>query len=169
MEQLKIKALSDDDIIKALDGKVNVLKYSELYDYDNIDDAMKDDALVILYEASKDNGHWCCLTKKGNTLRFADPYGVFPDDELDWLKNTSFKKMSKQDFPYLSYLMYKSPYKLEFNEHKFQKLGNGINTCGRWCILFCALKDLPLSKLKKLFKNQDMDSDLLATALTYNV
>ena len=161
------KALSDKDLMKLCDGKVNIVKYSELYDYDKLSDLFKDNSLIILYENKENEGHWCCMIRRGQLVEFFDPYGIFPDQELKWLKNgEKFKKSSKQDFPRLSQLMEESPYQLSFNQHKFQKMGAGINTCGRFCAVRIAFKDLPLNKFQKLLINKNYTPDELVTLST---
>jgi hypothetical protein len=60
--------------------------------------------------------------------------------------------------------MYESPYECSYNEFKFQKLGKKISSCGRWSVLRCLLKELPLNEFKELFYGPK--SDELATFLT---
>ena len=99
------KALSDADILHALDNDVNIVKYSELRNMKNIDDLLKYDRAVILFELKKNNGHWCSVIRNKNSIIFTDSYGMFPENELNYVP-VSFKFISKQDRGYLLKLLY---------------------------------------------------------------
>ena len=59
LKSLIAKPLSDDEIKNALDGKVNIVKYSELKNMKHIDELLgKYGRSVILVETKKNNGHW---------------------------------------------------------------------------------------------------------------
>ncbi len=53
-----------------------------------------------------------------------------PDAEQDLIMD-EFRKMSNQDKPYLSELIYQSGKRVQFNNFRFQKQREGIATCGR--------------------------------------
>lgn len=158
-------ALSNFDVLKLVNGKANLLLYNQLHQYNNIDDVLgHNTACFILYESKKNFGHWCCLFKlDDNTLEFFDPYGYFVDDELDFIPE-NFRKISNQDYPHLSYLLYKSPYSLSYNEFNFQKLAKNVNTCGRWCSLRLILRNYSLKEFQKKFHK--INGDELVTLLT---
>jgi hypothetical protein len=160
--KLKSKALSNSDILKLTDDKCNVMSYDELQKFKTLDDALgSHNALVVLYEFKENFGHWCCVIKQSDKLiEFFDPYSSKPDREF------SFLPEQYKLFPYLSKLMYESPYKLSYNEHKFQKNGGNINTCGRWCATRIILKSLPLDKFAKIFLNRSKSPDDLVTYFT---
>lgn len=158
-------ALSDKQVLKLVDGKANIVLYPDLHKYNSIDDLLVPyGACFILFEAKPYYGHWCALIKlDDHTIEFFNPYGGYPDDSLEYISK-EFRKESNQDHPYLSYLMMNSPYQLSYNEHKFQKRGNNIKTCGRWSAMRIMLKDLSLSEFTKMFLNKN--SDKLVTRLT---
>lgn len=166
LEYEKSIALSNFDIMKLLENKINLVLYPDISKYDTIDDLLgKYGACVILYMSAKNFGHWCCIFKLcPHKLEFFDPYGTFVDDELVNIPK-KFRIESGQEYPYLSHLMYESPYKLTYNQYKFQKTGKGINTCGRWCVLRLKLRNMCLEEFQEYFDNDD--SDNLATILTY--
>ena len=96
-------------------------------------------------------------------VEFFDPYGKFIDDQLEYIP-VNFRKISNQDYPHLTALLYNSKYNLSYNQYPFQKLKDNIKTCGRWTALRIMFRDMPLDDFAKLFNNSD--SDNLATLLT---
>ena len=92
-------ALSQDDIITLLKGKVKVITYKELSQYKNIEEALKIyGRLVLLFESRNNYGHWTLLHRlkgKKNEVEMFDSYGLFPDEELDYIPK-DFKKQSTQ-------------------------------------------------------------------------
>ena len=165
MEEYKKIALSNGDIYKLLDGKCNILTYPELTKYDDIDSAMgKYKALVLLYLSKQNYGHWICVFQRNNnTIEFFDPYGFFPDDELQFIPE-HFREVSGQKYPHLTYLLAKCKYqKIEYNNTRLQKLENNVNTCGRWCVVRLMLRNISIEKFVKKFK---IDGDSKVTKLT---
>jgi hypothetical protein len=171
LEQYKEIPLSGEDVKKLLDGKVKIIKYPDIHKFDNIDELIHPyDCAIILYEYYEHYGHWCWLIMTeledgSKTLEFGDPYGKTIDYVLTKIPEP-YKSQSNQDYPYLTRLMYNSPYECSYNDFKFQKIGDKISTCGRWSTLRCLLKQLPLAEFKKLFYGEY--SDDLATFLTSN-
>ena len=151
-------ALSNTDIENILDGKVNIVVYPELTDYDTIDELLGPyGSCIMLYETKPSYGHWCCINKiNHNTVEFFDPYSSYPDDNLDHI-TTKFRKESNQFFPYLTLLLYNSGYNIDYNEFQFQKHANDIKSCGRWCCLRVMLKYLPLQEFAQIFMRPDGD------------
>lgn len=161
-------ALSDRQVLQLVEGKANIILYPDLYKYSHLDQILEPyGACFLLYEAKPSFGHWCCLLKtfdkKGPVIEFFDPYGGFPDSQRKYIPEL-FRKMSNQNVPHLSYLLLNSPYELSYNQYPFQKMGNGIKDCGRWCSLRIILRDLTLDQFADLFYNKY--SDDLATFLT---
>ena len=168
----KGKALSNNDIIKKLDGKVKVYSYDELSKFPNIDALLEPyGSVAILYETSKDFGHWTCVFKTVNNkgedmVSFFDPYALKVDDQLNFI-NKDFRLRNNSYYPTLSDLLASSPYPIEYNEHPVQKMKDGTNTCGRWVIMRLKLKHLPLKDFFKLFKSdKDFSSDDLVILST---
>lgn len=168
-------ALSDSEVLKLIDGKANLILYPNLHKYKSIEDILYPyGACIILYEAMPRYGHWCCIFKvNSELLEYFNPYGGFHEGFPDQtLKNIpmDFRLKSNQDYPYLSLLMYNSSYRLSYNEHPFQKHGDDIKTCGRWCALRIVLKHLSLQHfydlVEYLKKILGVTSDQLVTLLT---
>lgn len=167
-------ALSDKEVLKLIDGKANLILYPDLHKYNTIDEILEPyGACILLFEARPKYGHWCCIFKVNNKLlEFFNPYGGYPDDSLEYIP-MHFRLISNQYYPYLSILMYNSPYELSYNEHKFQKHGKNIKTCGRWCAIRLVFRNLSLDEfnelIKLLTKKLNVDSDKLVTLLTMKI
>lgn len=166
IDYYKNKPLSDKDILKLVKNKSNLTLYPNLYKYKNIDEVLEPNgASFILYETKPSYGHWCLIFKRTpDLLEFFDPYGSkFIDEELNFVPK-EFRKVSHQDVPYLSLLMIESPYRLSYNKYQFQKRGDNIKDCGRWCALRLIFKDYPIKLFAYLF--QGKNSDDIATLFT---
>ena len=162
-------ALSNDDVLRLVKGKANMLLYRNLHKFDNIDDILGPyGACFLLFEWKERYGHWTLIFKvNDHTLEFFNPYGGmnkgYPDEGLKHVPK-NFAKRSYQDYPYLSILMDESPYDLTYNEFPFQKYGDNIKTCGRWCSVRLLFRFLDLDEFADMFKRNDGDD--LVTLLT---
>lgn len=168
-------ALSDSDVLKLVNGKANLVLYPNIHKYRSLDELLQPyGACIVLYEAMPRYGHWCCIFKINDKLvEYFNPYGGlnegFPDGSLEYI-DPEFRARSKQDHPYLSYLMYNSPYELSYNEHKFQKHDMNIKTCGRWCGIRLVFRSLLLEDFKLLIdelkRMLNVTNDEVVTILT---
>jgi len=171
IEYYEKKALSNFDILKLLDNKANIVLYPNLFKYRNLDEILEPyGCCILLFEARPRYGHWCAIFKLDDeTVEFFNPYGGYPDDSLDNIPKT-FRMKTHQYYPYLSQLMYDSPYKLTYNEFEFQKKGIDTKTCGRHCVVRLLCKDLTLYEYVKLMdelcKRLKTDYDGVVTVLT---
>src|ERR1017187_2346964 len=122
------KALSNSEILKIINNKSNLVSYTNLHKYKSLDELLKNyGACIILYETSKNYGHWVCIFKLDpETIEFFDPYGgnMKPDKELQMI-NKDYRNSTNQNFPYLTKLMIDSPYVLTYNHHNFQSKKKG--------------------------------------------
>lgn len=164
-------ALSNRDILKLLDNKANIVLYPDLCNYKNLDEILEPyGSCILLFEAKPKYGHWCAIFKVDkDTIEFFNPYGGYPDDSLEYIP-LHFRKISNQYYPYLSLLMYDSPYKLSFNEFQFQRKNNDIKTCGRHCVVRLLCRNLSLydyvELLDLLCLKLNTDYDGVVTMLT---
>jgi len=147
--------ISDVDFNKFfVDAPQKLLKYSELENIKDIDELLPDerDYRIILTESQKNSGHWCAITRNNNIYTWFDPYSGKPDSELKFIP-AIMNKMLGQDKRHLSRIIktIKEPNQIFYNETKYQKLQDGINTCGRWCICFLLLSHMGYDL--KEFKN----------------
>jgi hypothetical protein len=170
IQKLVDKALSNKEVLKICGNKANLITYSELADYDNIEQAMgKYGACIVLYETKKDYGHWCCFfVTDRNTIEFFDPYGLMPDDEFAFVTE-EFRRENGEYYPYLTAMLLATPYQIEYNHYPFQKFAKNVSSCGRWCGFRLLVKDLNLDEFIDLFQPYEdagMDMDWLITAVT---
>ncbi len=169
MDELKGKALSNNEILELVKGKANVVTYPELVNYKSIDQVLgSHGAAILLYESKKGYGHWIAIIKRDDLIEHFDPYGYFPDDELKEI-DINFRKKNNEYYPLLTKLYYDSPYQISYNQYKLQKMDKGTATCGRWAAIRTIFKELPLDDFVDLFKVKGIDPDDLATLLTYYI
>src|SRR6188768_1962094 len=108
IENLEDISLSNQELMKLIDHKAKLITYTDLAKCNSIDQVLEPyGACIILFLTREHYGHWCCLFKvKPDTLEFFDPYGLKPDDELDFEIDPYFRKYAKEDYPHLTYLLY---------------------------------------------------------------
>jgi len=173
-EKMKSKLahmVSDADFDRFfVDANKKLLKYSELENIKDINELLPDnrDYRIILTESQQNSGHWCCITKQNNVYTWFDSYGEKPDGELKFIP-AIMNKMLGQDKKHLSRILktIKEPNQILYNETKYQKLRDGINTCGRWCICFLLLSHIgyDLAEFKNFIelncKKYNMPPDIL--------
>lgn len=168
IKSLRAKSLSNFDIMRICDGKVNIVTYPELSEYSSIDDVLgKYGAAIILYLTKKKYGHWVAIFKVNrHQIEFFDPYGLRPDDQLDFI-NQHFRVENNEKKPHLSYLLYNSPYTVTYNDDRLQKMIKDVSTCGRWCAIRIVLRKLKLPDFVRIFKNNKCyDPDFFVTAIS---
>lgn len=171
IKQYEKIALSDKHLFDILNNRNKLVLYPDLIKYNSIDDVLgKYGMCTLLFEAKKNYGHWCCLWKLNkNIVSFFNSYGGYPDDSLEYIPE-HFAEISNQNYPYLSILLDKSPYKLTYNEYDYQKKGSDIKTCGRHCAvrLICReMTDNEYYNYVKLFcKKYKINPDEFVTLLT---
>jgi hypothetical protein len=160
-------SLSDSDLKRLVHGRAKVVIYDKLYQYHNLDELLEPyGAVFLLYLFKPRYGHWTAIIKRNNkTVEFFDSYGQIPDDVLNHIP-LEFRKKTNQDYPYLSRLLWESPYNIEYNEHHFQKHDKNIKTCGRFAALRVIFRHLTLNKFCEIFDRAGKYSDDLATYFT---
>lgn len=173
IKELEKKPLSGQEIFDSCDGEINIYTYKDLLNFDDIDSAFGDkDSIALLYETKPSYGHWVGLFRHPdyNTVEFYDSYGYFIDEQLKFVPD-KFKTKLKENYPYLSYLLYNSPYEIIYNSNRIQKSGKGISSCGRHVVLRCLSRDIPLGQYIKLLKSNVTinNPDQLVTYLTASI
>jgi hypothetical protein len=153
--------LSNHDIINALDNKIKVVVYSDLINYDTIDQLLHPfGRVVLLYEQERNIGHWVCIHKQDNTLIYFDSYGLRPDDPQSWIGEKKRKELY-DNMRYLSILLKKSPYNIEYNEYELQ--APLVRTCGKWVCCRLSLPKLSTDQFAAVFAGEgDITPDMLA-------
>lgn len=148
------RPLSDDEVLKLCNNQANLMKYSDLHKYKNVDQVLgKYKACIILVETKKNFGHWCCLFKypNSNTLEWYDSYAYKPDDELEFVEK-DFKKNNNMSYPHLTKLLYggSKKYNIEYNDKNNQSEESNISTCGRYVGMRLNLRNLNNKQFNKL-------------------
>ena len=163
IDEIEKVDLTGEDLINICEGKVEVIPYHELVEYDSIEKLLdKYGAVILLYETKKNFGHYTALLYDMNgDLEFFDSYGLKPDEELNYA--------TYDDTPYLSNLLKKYNKKYSVNTVKLQKFVRDINTCGRWTTTRIRLREkYTLRQFQELFtKNKYYNGDFFVSALTY--
>jgi hypothetical protein len=113
--------------MKALNPTAKIMKYTELYDYDNAKDLFGDyDKIIILYLTLNDmTGHWTCLFKNKNGINYFDSYGVPLDFQFELLTQEQRHKLHEEQ-DYLKKMLFNE--KVIYNNITYQKLHT--QTCG---------------------------------------
>jgi len=165
----KAKALDDTELMNLVDNKAKVVLYSDLYKYGSISELLAPHgAVFLLYQQTPNYGHWCAVFRQDKyTIEFFDPYSGLPDSELHWTSPEMRKKLN-MNYPYLTDLLYNAPPHIDitYNQHKFQKMGKNISTCGRWVACRVAMRHLPLTEFVKLFDKKAKHNDEIVTIMT---
>ena len=173
IQKAQEKSLSNSELLCLIKDKANLITYPMLKGATSIDSIMKHGACIILYLTAPHYGHWVCVfyrkNRKGQKIiEFFDSYGYQPDQEKQWLDVDTENELGMGP-NYLSRLLSKSKYEIEYNHHKFQKGGKNNAVCGRWVALRLNMRHLTLEEFHKLFdinKPIKITGDWLVTALT---
>lgn len=152
------------DFILILSNKINYL-YETFYK-----DSSNKLFYLIHYKTGENsqgviNGHWCGLyvNKKLKVVIFFDSYGYFPDFSKELMTEKYLIKSGqthKDICNFIEFLQNKG-YKAYYNEIRFQKLKDGINTCGRYIAYFFRFFNEHPNKSLKYFQ------DLLKSYISY--
>ena len=170
VSQAETVSLSDSDIKELTKGKCNVMLYSDLMNYDTIDQVLgQHGAVVLLYQTNERlYGHFVSLFKhpsKQNTLIFYDSYGLKMDAELKFSK-FNISNMGGLE-PHLSNLIQKSKYLVESNSKRLQKNYKDDNTCGRYAAMRIVFRELDNNQFNHMIaSNKHYDSDYAITILS---
>jgi hypothetical protein len=167
VEYFRKQDLTGDDIYKMI--QKYPVPYSQLNKYKSISQLLgKEGYAVILYEVSRNSGHWVCMVEQNNgkSVYFQDSYGYPPDAPI----THGMVPYDKANFPlYLSELIEKEQRPFDYNKKDFQSKNPNTGDCGRWACLKCLLKEVPNDSFRHLFfNNQDayLKPDNLVVLLT---
>jgi len=161
---------SQDEIYEALGDSTNIVLYSDLIKYNKLEDVFNgSDSVIILYQQSKNIGHFNALIKhnKNKVIENFDSYGLSPLDVFDMSQyNTNVSpKVPALLILMKDFIKRNKGWKIELNKANIQTSKNS-NICGRACVLRILLKDVPLKKFTNLFIGQKLPSDYYITMLT---
>jgi len=146
--------LSDSDMMRYVKS---VVLYNELANK-TADEVMRMMPIALLYQEEMKKGHWTLLHRTSEGIEHFDPYGIIVDRE--------FRELGWQQPHYLAKLLREMSEKgevINYNQYPFQSRGEGINTCGRWCILRQQFSKWGIKKFKdvvvKMCKEAGVEPD----------
>lgn len=151
----------------------NVIDYIELQRIGNLDAVFKNGGCILLIDTSitadAKTGHWVLLLHQGGkNIEHFDSYGFGIDKELD-IANRDLLRYGggNQLTPHLTALIQKDGYNVIENNHKLQILKDGINTCGRHCVVRYLMRDTPLNDYIKMMTGNKINADEIVSYMTY--
>ena len=154
---------SGSDIMQILNNKSKIMRYSDLTEFNHIDEVLSPyDNVVILYETKPNYGHWVCIMKHHERrpyLEFFDSYGLAPDEQLRFIKH-GFRS------PVLTQLLSESRYPVIYNKQQLQDDYHNVSTCGRHVCMRLIMMEYPLSSYLRMFKSNKNRPDEIVTYLT---
>lgn len=183
MNKLESYSLSGNDMRSAIQG-IRIVEYPKLATVDDIFDVFDSDGRCVLFFITSEQGvnmvgHWLCIfyDQEQNTINHFDSYGIYPDDEEEYLsKNIGIKL--KENGPLLMPLLQKANEekgtKIFYNNVKIQQMKADVDTCGRYVIARLIHKNLSnqqfiqfLNQLKTEYNVKTYDDAV--TQYTYNI
>ncbi len=146
-------ALNGYEMMK-LNPTAKLLKYTDLYNYDNVEDLFGNYKQIIILYLTIDNqtGHWTTLFKNKNGINYFDSYGVPIDFQFELL--TKDKRMRlHQEQDYLKKLLFN--HKVIYNNITYQKPNTA--TCG--CFVSHRLANSQLNDLEyfNIFSDNNLE------------
>lgn len=164
--------LSNDDFNKYLpDAPENLITYKELKKYRKMSDLLEKefDYKILLIETQRNQGHWCVLVRRSDTVFWCDSYGMSPKESINMIPSF-IRKMLGQENDEIKRL-YNSArqegFKVEENEFEFQSDSPNINTCGRWVLFFieCIKEGMNFKEMEALILKQEGKTGKLSDIL----
>lgn len=132
--------MGDDDIKNYLGVSVPIIKYSQLENFESIEDILPNNKtyVILLYESELNSGHWVIILRYNDIIEYFDPYGYEVDNPINWIDEHKNFELG-QDKKFLSELLDNYKGKVIYNPIDYQVLKNDINTCGRHCVVRCLM------------------------------
>lgn len=133
----------DNFQIKEVLPFARIITNQDLNKCENIDEVFDNskfaDFIILLYLDGKDKGHWTALTRYGDIQKPQETYIEFFDSYGGSMKKVhsycplAMRKELGTEKDKLTELLNKCPYNVIYNPIEYQKVKNGVNTCGRHC------------------------------------
>jgi hypothetical protein len=127
------KMFSNEDIERNL-GQNCIIKYSELADYNTINDLLPNDNdfKIILIESKMNTGHWCTVMKYKNIIEYFNSYGTVMGYDFKFISKFAMRMLGQSENLLTKLLLTKNKgQKIYYNKKKLQQNNDGVNTCGR--------------------------------------
>jgi hypothetical protein len=120
------------------EAKKYILLYSDLAKYKSIQKLLpkKKDFRIILIEEKALSGHWIAILRNNNVIEVFNSYGTKPSSELNLLSEHQ-KQSLNENVKWLNVSLNKAmkQYHIIYNNKRFQKLDDNVNTCGKHVLL----------------------------------
>jgi hypothetical protein len=153
------KALTDKDLEKIFNSKVNIVSYEDLPNKKRIEDIIYPYNNTVIFYAleSPNSGHWLAIKEHYDKIIFFDSFGR-TDKQILQDVDEDVKYLTNEDYPYLTELLRKSNKKVVINKRELQNKDS--STCGRWCAWF--LYNIPMfDTLDKLLDSENFKKDTI--------
>ena len=136
LNKIKKEPMSDSDIREYLPNDNNIIEYSEIAKYKDINEMLPhpNSYKVVLFEQEDNDGHWCAIKTDGETIYYFDSYGNKIDHPLSWSKDNNYKL--GQGKHYLTNLLNKTNKQVQYNDVAYQAPSYDLATCGAHCVSF---------------------------------
>jgi len=161
------------DDIRNLVGNVKMVKFGDLNEYKSVEELLpkQKDCIVIFWEIESANvGHWTCLCRLNEAYIFFDSYGHSEQEDFSYIPK-SLRNQLGIEKDYLKELL-KNKHVIT-NHVDFQKMKDGVDTCGRFVAIFLyvfkrgySLSDFQKIMKKNLVRGGFKDYDELAVDFT---
>lgn len=144
IHKLVRRATTCSEVLHLVDGKCNVIIGDDIKKFRSIDQILEPySRAFIMYKSAPNYGHWCAITKRGDTISLFDPYGKFIEEYNDMFGTSHRGHLAK--------LLVNNDYKIEYSDHKFQT--DYSSTCGLWCSLFLIFcRDISIDEFIEQFR-----------------
>lgn len=130
--------VSNLDILRKIKYRpLKSIEYKDLYKLKSLLKLLPNNklSLLVIYFNTDVGGHWTLLVRTSNVLSYCDSYGMRPDSELQLIpREVRQENHENHQLTNLLNNMIRKGFTLTYNQHKFQKLESGINTCGKYVI-----------------------------------
>lgn len=148
LKKVEETPLTDSDLERffGVDIQKEILKYSDLEDYNDMNDLLPYDKSfkIILIEYEKNKGHWIAILRYNNKIEIFNSFG-HKHDEDDFVDSDTMNYFLGQSSIFLNRLiedeLKDGEFKIIYNKVKFQEEDEKINTCGRHVVnrILCLL------------------------------
>ena len=152
-----------------LGDDISLITYPDLNRVDNINDVFdsKGRCILLFLTSSPTAGHWCCMLNKKKGIEFFDPYGEAPEKQKEGADPALLAQLGERQ-PRLLELLKKSGRPVFYNTYPFQKDTEGVNSCGRHCVVRCLYAPYSLEKYKSIIDSSGLSPDDFVSGITFD-
>lgn len=160
LNKVEAQDLSGAQLIRMTKGKAKAMVYDDLRLVSHLEQLFdKTSCVFVLLQikgAVSPVGHWIALIKHRDHIEHFDSYGLSVDQEIA----LTYEKH------YLTDLIDNSRTNVVTSQKKLQAVREHVNTCGRWCVLRCLLKNINMREFYDFISSSDTHPDMVAALTT---